>query len=358
MEYSFDWKENGFCVYDRVTSPYDALSLLQSKRIDAAFVDLRMPEINGFDIINTCRAQKINSEFVIVTGYSDFHYAQRAIKLDAFDYCVKPIQNDEVVNLLPKLAAHLHEKRISEDSRYIHKMVNIDDPSELLSYLTLDINQKYFWVVGTFSGEDISNTICIPRCNTEIHLLMDQHNTIVVYGSDEDISKDLYDAYVSLQTKNILISTTLDNIKKIPSTFRFLYSKLKTSSPDESVGVSFFDINEHLDINKSFLSLLDFVSLNYYQDLSLQELARQYNINYTYCSELFKKVTGNTFSHYITKLRLEKACYLLTNSAMNINDISYKVGYNNYHYFANVFKKNIGITPSQYRKNKKEGGFL
>ena len=116
-----------------------------------------------------------------------------------------------------------------------------------------------------------------------------------------------------------------------------------------------FDISQYIDVNKSFLSLVDFVNKNYYKDLSLQHLSNEYNINYTYCSELFKKVTGYNFSHYITNIRLRKACEMILETEMSITDISYKVGYNDYHYFAKVFKKNMNMTPSQYRENYKEG---
>lgn len=354
-EHSFEWKKNGFHVYDTFTNPYKALDSLKSKRIDVAFVDLKMPEIDGFYIINACRQENIKTDFIIITGYSDFEYAQKAIKLDVFDYCVKPIQPDESVVLLPKLRNALYKKRISDDSKYIQEIINSEKPSDILSYLTLDIKQKLFWVIAISTEENIENILPGFHGNTQIHLMIDNHKTLVIIGANKDIYQELYNFYASLDKGTIFISSALDSIQKIPFTVHLLISKLEVAHSEQKLEISLCDVNQHIDVNESFLSLIDFVNANYNKDLSLQGLSKQYNINYTYCSELFKKVTGYNFSHYLTNIRLKKACDLLIKSEMSISDISYQVGYNDYHYFANVFKKNVGMTPAQYREKLKKG---
>lgn len=354
-EHSFEWEKNGFHVYNAFINPYEALDSLRSKRIDAAFVDLRMPEIDGFYIIDICRRENIKTEFIIITGYSDFEYAQKAIKLDVFDYCVKPIQSEESANLLPNLQKTLYKKRISSDPEYIKEIINSDHPSDIFSYLTLDTKQKLYWIIGVSSQKNIIDILPIGHGNTQIHLMVDNNKTIIIIGDNKDISHELYNFYAALDKGTFFISNPLDSIQRIPLAVHLIKTKLETANSNQKLQISLFDISQYIDVNKSFLSLVDFVNKNYYKDLSLQHLSNEYNINYTYCSELFKKVTGYNFSHYITNIRLRKACEMILETEMSITDISYKVGYNDYHYFAKVFKKNMNMTPSQYRENYKEG---
>lgn len=354
-EHSFEWHTHGFQVYKTFCNPFDALDTLKSERIDIAFIDLRMPEMSGFDIINTCKEYKINTGFVIVTGYSDFHYAQKAIKLDVLDYCVKPIQKDEVEYLLPKLRSTVLENRLIEDSKYINDLMKSENPSELLSYLTLNVHQKHYWVVGIASNDPIENIIVRPQGSTHFHLMLDQHKAISIYGDDSDITDLLKEDYSLIDTGVVFISSILDHIKLISFTIRLILSKLEIAALDQAAEILCLDMTEKLDINTSFLSIMDFVNDQYDQDLSLQALSKEYNINYTYCSELFKKVTGSSFTNYLTTLRLKKACELLATSDQNITDIAYHVGYNNYHYFAKVFKKTFGVTPAQFQQKVKRG---
>lgn len=75
-------------------------------------------------------------------------------------------------------------------------------------------------------------------------------------------------------------------------------------------------------------------------------------MNPNYISQMFKRETGITFTHYITELRINDAKLLLTSSNTSILDISIKVGYNDYFYFLRIFKKVTGKTPSQWRQTE------
>lgn len=354
-EHSFEWETYGFQVHNTFCNPHDALTTLKTQRIDIAFIDLRMPEMSGFDIINACIEAKLSTDFVIITGYSDFQYAQKAIKLDVIDYCVKPIQKDEVEYLLPKLRSTVFENRLLEDNRYINDLMKSDNPSDLLSYLTLKIHQKHYWIVGIASNDRIESIDFKPRGSTQIHLILDQYKAIVIYGDDSDIFDVIKEDYSQIKKGVVLISTILNHVKLIPIAVRLITSKLELKSTNQETEILACDINEQSDVNTSFLSLMDFVNGHYDQELLLQELSKDYNMNYTYCSELFKKVTGSSFTSYLTSLRLKKACELLVKSDKSITDIAYHVGYNNYHYFAKVFKKNFGVTPAQYQQKSTKG---
>lgn len=94
----------------------------------------------------------------------------------------------------------------------------------------------------------------------------------------------------------------------------------------------------------------DYIRKNYASSISLESVAGVVNLNSAYLSFLFKKVVGMTFSDYVNQCRIEAAAKLLKNSNYNINEIAEMSGYNEPRYFSDKFKKKMGVTPSEYRK--------
>lgn len=86
------------------------------------------------------------------------------------------------------------------------------------------------------------------------------------------------------------------------------------------------------------------------EDISLSVLADEFHLNSQYISQLFKSEVGVGFLTYLTNIRMENARKLLVSTSLPISEISSRCGYADYRVFTKVFKKNEGITPSQYRK--------
>ncbi len=94
-----------------------------------------------------------------------------------------------------------------------------------------------------------------------------------------------------------------------------------------------------------------YISHNYYkEDLSLQSVSQAFGFHPNYISQLFKKNLGETFTICLSRIRMEHAEQLLKFSDDPIGEIAEKVGFSDYFYFAKVFKKYFGVTPSCYRK--------
>ena len=89
-------------------------------------------------------------------------------------------------------------------------------------------------------------------------------------------------------------------------------------------------------------------------DISIQNLAEYCSINPNYASQIFRQETGGTFVSYLTSLRIEHAAWLLAHSDQTVFAIATQVGYSDYFYFAKVFKKVKGCTPTAYRKDSEE----
>ena len=112
-----DWESVGFTIVAQMTDPIEAFDFIQTKTPDVIFTDIMMFEITGIDLIRKSREAKINSEFVIVSGYGEFSYAKEAINHNVFSYLMKPIDRKEILELLEKLRITLELKQINEIGR-------------------------------------------------------------------------------------------------------------------------------------------------------------------------------------------------------------------------------------------------
>ena len=86
-------------------------------------------------------------------------------------------------------------------------------------------------------------------------------------------------------------------------------------------------------------------------NLMLQDVAGEVGMSQSHFSTVFAQETGITFTQYLTALRIGKAKELLSATAMRSSEIAFEVGYNDAHYFSYLFKKQTGVTPSEYRKS-------
>lgn len=91
---------------------------------------------------------------------------------------------------------------------------------------------------------------------------------------------------------------------------------------------------------------------NFDKNISLVSVAEYVNMSNTYFSKKFKEITGFGFKEYLLNLRIKKACELLLETKLTVTEIAYGSGFNDSNYFGDVFKKNKGVSPLQYRKNK------
>jgi two-component system response regulator YesN len=98
---------------------------------------------------------------------------------------------------------------------------------------------------------------------------------------------------------------------------------------------------------------LDYLDKHYMEACSLTDIAERFHISPAYFSKLFKKETGDNFSAYLTKIRIQKAAMLLLNTDMKVFEIASAVGYDDPNYFTNVFRMLHHVSPSDYRKQMK-----
>ncbi len=110
-----DWEEMGFCVCGEAGNGEDALSLILKLKPNLVLMDIRMPKLQGIDVVRLSRDQGFEGKFIIISGYSDFKYAQEAIRYGVESYLTKPIDEDELSEAVSKIKADLDAKSIASD---------------------------------------------------------------------------------------------------------------------------------------------------------------------------------------------------------------------------------------------------
>ena len=139
LRHALPWEAYGFTDIYTLTSSLDAWELLTKQRIDACFIDIRMPGMSGLELLAQASRQNLETLFVVVSGYSDFSYARQAIQFGVLDYCLKPVSEEECRPVLEKLALHLPQNRLSHDPAYVSRLLAEQDFCRgFLSGLTAD----------------------------------------------------------------------------------------------------------------------------------------------------------------------------------------------------------------------------
>ena len=109
-------------------------------------------------------------------------------------------------------------------------------------------------------------------------------------------------------------------------------------------------INNQQSYPKPLTASLAYIRENYQKPLQLSLVADEYGITGSYLSRLFKKHLDTTFIDYINQLRLNKAIILLESKKNSIKEIAYLVGYQDPNYFSRIFRRHMGISPSDLEK--------
>ncbi|SHF39656.1 response regulator transcription factor [Lactonifactor longoviformis] len=140
-----------------------------------------------------------------------------------------------------------------------------------------------------------------------------------------------------------LLRQALDNCRSLEDILRTLLDHIQSFAQD-------FYTSRTETYSKPIQMMKDYVLLHYREPIKLNDMAELVHFHPNYLSELFRKETGMTFSDYLTDCRLDAAKRLLLDLQYNVYDVAELVGIKDTKYFSRIFKKAVGVTPSEYRK--------
>lgn len=116
IKFLCDYEALGFTIEGEAASGTQAYEAISKLSPDVVLMDIRMPGMTGLEVIERLNEQGFSGKFVIISSYSDFNYAQQAIKLGVQYYLTKPIDEDELANILKKLKANLDDDLLKKST--------------------------------------------------------------------------------------------------------------------------------------------------------------------------------------------------------------------------------------------------
>lgn len=142
-----DWSQLGCKVVGEASNGIEGIDAVYKYNPDLIITDIKMPKLDGIQMLSRLRDEGINTEVIFLTAYSDFNYAQNAIKLLASDYLLKPFEDGELEESILRIKDRIISKKKSAESiREI--LVNIKDGEkstyvlEAIDYISKNYGNK------------------------------------------------------------------------------------------------------------------------------------------------------------------------------------------------------------------------
>ena len=104
-----DWEKLGFQVAGDAENGEEALEKIEQLKPDVVMTDIRMPYMDGLTLTSRIRQKYPSMKVLIFSGYDDFEYAQQAIKLNVTEYILKPVNVEELTEILNRVRENLDE---------------------------------------------------------------------------------------------------------------------------------------------------------------------------------------------------------------------------------------------------------
>lgn len=332
------WDEYNLDIVAEAENGQQALRLIEEYQAEIVITDMRMPGLDGAELLQKLADTFPRLKIIVVSGYQDFEYLREAIRSQAVEYLLKPVKGEELNRCLEEVIKAYRDEQVV-DSHSLALFVGSSDQEQYLGY----------------------------RQSIYQHLL--ENNRPAVIKGLEKLEAFLQNALVSPVTKSALVTVYRD--------YSLLLHELGaagSSNEDrrEHLGLRLQDCStvaqlikelavlytEHIDATEKqrlqaeqldMDSVVRHLERHFTDPISLETVAQRFYVTKEHLSRRFKAFTGETMSAYIARKRMEKAKELLTSTTLPLKDIAEMVGYPELAYFHRVFKKYYGTTPKSLR---------
>lgn len=342
------WGEkSGFIISEEARNGHEALLKLEKSSVDMVITDIKMPKIDGIELLRDIVKRNLCSCVVLLSDFSEFEYARQGIILGAFDYVAKPVVEEDFECLLQRAGEFITNKR-SEIERIRRLEASFEEKNDVL-----------------ISKSEISELIKLIQSREESALhaairIIDRVGLAINYDpcrADHVFKNGISEAIKSLLENNCWLEKFIVNEDFIDNFFKckdfkcmkiFLIKKVRLL-------INIYDKLLYGYQDKGIVwRICNYVLENIDSELSLKIVADKLYMNKTYISEAFKQKTGISFINYLTMVKIERSKILMQTENLKLYEIAEKLGYKDVEYFGKIFKKYIGITPTEFRQNTRK----
>ena len=244
-----EWQSAGFKVVGDAENGEDAIEKIEVLEPDVVLTDIRMPYMDGLALAEKIRQRYPSMKVVIFSGYDDFEYAQKAIKLNVTEYILKPVNVEELTSILKRIKSNLDREieekrninRLRENYRkslpvfreqffndLVHKNLSNEIAEQKLKEYDIPIAGAWKWIIAAVSVEraEVNDTLSIHSeeelipvsvmqiireklegyCRFALFQSVLEAEMVVVVALDDDFITGLIDVFgdICKETKRIL----------------------------------------------------------------------------------------------------------------------------------------------------------
>ncbi|WP_319774431.1 response regulator [Breoghania sp.] len=334
----------------------EAVRLIETCQIDLMLVDIRIPRPNGLEIIQMVRDRGMQTKVIILTAYDYFEIMQSAIHLKADNFLLKPVRTDD---LLKAVSACLGTVDATASTALPDAPPSLSIPSARRDDAPLSFPTQA-------DPETVAETAHIARQIAELVestsyracLTLVRQRLEAIYAR-----KDVPPRRAVLEYIRTVVRVAEERQLAMPSCITrkidaLAQQRLDLHSHYQMLELVYqivdvlFEAREPGGAHASdyIQDVLNYIERNLHKGVTLEEAAGFANISSCYLSRLFRKEMGGTFISYLKTKRIERAKELLADSDLPITNVSLDLSFQDANYFCKAFKKEVGVSPSEYRR--------
>jgi two-component system response regulator YesN len=360
MRTCIDWEKEGFEYCGDAPDGEMALPLIEKLKPDILITDIRMPFMNGLELSAIVRKMLPGIKIVILSGHDEFEYARQAIRIGVEEYCLKPFSAEDIIRVLKIISARdqAHgEGRASTAAVADRTSIFGDNPLEqpgldragYMEFLKVGAPEQKETHIRRIA-QDLRNV----DWESSLYGLFLLHDlTVSVFRE----AKEQYGEHVRPDDWLPEMKSRISGIRSWEEACAYLGQLAELfwhwrSQASDRYGSLIAKVKQY-------------VQEHYGEEgLSLNDAAKHVNVSPSHLSKVFSQETGMTFIEYLMETRIKKAMELLLSTGAKSYEIASRVGYQDSHYFSNVFKRMTGMTIRDFRKRgrveppelRREGG--
>ena len=392
---SFPWDETPYTLVGEAPDGEMALPIIRDTNPDIVIADIRMPFMDGLELCRTLRSQMPWIGIIVLSGYDEFEYARQCIQLGVREYLLKPVTSDKLKEVLDKVSAQLLEERktlehaaslrarIQSDDKFLkEKLIGVfyneesteEDSRNVLKQLSSmghNLASPFYSVIDVAftplqTGLEAAYNLAANSGGIVFATSSRTGARLLVLGKTIAETEERAYAFASslvqelerleCQEIRVGIGDIVDRPESIFASFkaaRHIRHLIVERKDKRSI---ILGVREMGDVDQdrkesAVISDAKLFMLDHFSDpnLMLQDVAKEVSMSNSRFSTVFSQQSGQTFTEYLMYLRINKAKELLRTTDEKASQIASEVGYNDSHYFSYIFKKNVGITPTDYR---------
>lgn len=317
-------KETEFEICSEASDGDEALKMLRADSFDVLLTDIKMPKMTGIELLQAVKDEGLCGCVVLLSEYTDFEYARQGLIMGAFDYIVKPMDEEKLASMLARCRGFLQTRTDTEYPEFEERAVI----GALTGAGELDAKLKLFTdaVYKISSGNAMKAGEIFLRAAKSIYAAAEEQFPWIGYVlGDITIFEESIVRYEEFPMMSAAFEKYMRGI--------YLAAAKYALGKSELVKRACAYVMEHSS-----------------EKLTLGDAARECFSNKTYLSHVFKVETGMSFVDYVSMVKCERAKKMIRETDLKIFEIADRLGYEDSEYFSRSFKSGVGMSPSEYKR--------